>query len=261
MSFRLVLLAASGLALSTGCGVVAGNLAGGLWMGQSPTATGGASRNLGTSVVCLGTTANLGQLQSSATVFQVQGHLLNEDFNADRGDFDNVVPCWTEPSTTLQIEDDNGDIWTVGFGWLESSGYDVTPWPSARTDEELNLLIRADRSAGSEAAGMALSRNGRLIYALESGRNGQGLQSGDISGVDLRTTEGVGSFNSECGERLALAQQFTSDSNELVMYAGEDQGFEVDGEYMTTCSIDAWELVEGDCGDGLVSESSWVMFR
>lgn len=261
MSLRLVLVAASGLALSTGCGVVAGNLAGNLWMGDSPTATTGASRNLGTSVVCLGTTANLGQLQSTATVFQVQGTVVDEDFAASRGSFDNVVPCWTEPGTSLQIEDANGDIWTVGFGWLESSGYDITPWPSVRGGEEVNLVVRADRSAGSEAAGMALSRNGRLLYALESGRNGQGLQSGDIAGMDIQTTEGVGSFNSDCGERMALAQQFTSDSGELVLYAGEDQGFEVDGEYMTTCSIDAWELVEGDCGDGLSSESSWVMFR
>ena len=149
MSIRHLLAAASGLALTTGCGFVAGDIAGGLWMGQSPQGSTGATQNLGTSIVCLGTTANLGQLQSTATVFQVQGSVVSDDFSAVREGFDNVVPCWTQPATTMQIEDNNGDIWTVGFAWMEASGeYDMTPWPSIDSREEVTLVVRADRSAG-----------------------------------------------------------------------------------------------------------------
>lgn len=264
MSLRtsLSLLAAASLALSTGCGVVAGDLAARYW------ATGGVSPGnnfdsfLGTSLVCLGTTADLGSLGAASPVFRVEGEVVSADMTAPTEGFDNLVPCWTAPQTALVLRDADGATWTVGFGWLSGDGYDMTPWPALDAGDRVELVLRADRSPGSQAAGMALSQQGRLLYALESGRGGQGLQPGDIAGLETRTLDPVGTYATDCGERASLAQEFASDGDTLVMYAGEDDAVQVGQDQLTTCSIDAWELVDGGCDDQeITTESSWVMFR
>lgn len=258
----LFVAASAALTLSTGCGFVAGQLAGGLWTGQGIATPNDFDSFLGTSVVCLGTTAELSSLERAAGLFQVEGEVLDTDFSSVEADFDNVVPCWTEPSTALRVLDEDGEVWTVGFGWLAGDGYDITPWPSVGVEQPVALRVRADRAAGSQAAGMVLSQGGRLVYALESGRGGQGLQSGDIPGLEFQTLGAVGTYSTDCGERATLSQQFTVNGRDTVMFAGEDTGLQVGNESMTTCSIDAWELVDGGCEDeDITTESSWVMFR
>ena len=258
---RLALpLLTSALALTTGCGFVGGAVLGEFFGNDDYFTADVAYSNSGSdaeAIVCLGTSAELTDEQAAATRFDIRGRVVDTNFNDLRPDFDNVIPCWTTPQTVVRVRDDAGAVWTIGFAW-RMSGWDSTPWPSVSTDEPVSAVVRTD---GVEAAGFALFSSRGLTYALEAGRGGQALQDGDLPNISFGTAEGVGTYQTECGERAFLTQEFVSEDSELALFSGEDAGFYADGEYFTTCSITAWETVSDNCGDSLPVDSSWVMFR
>lgn len=255
-------LAASSLALTTGCGFSAGLLFGMLG-GDTPVGVGPMEPMMGghgTSVVCFGSDADVSDAALAEGLFRIDGEVVASNTEAP-ADFDNLVPCWTQPAQTLSVVDADGNTWTVGYAWLDSAGWEMTPWISVGERDQVELILRADTSAGSEAAGMAVVKDSDVVYVLESGRNGRGLRDGDVPGLSFGKGDEVGRTASDCGDKVSTAQKFESGDSILTMYPGEDTGFELSGEYITTCSIDSWEL-EDDCGeDILLSESSFVMFR
>ena len=257
---RLALpLLTSALALTTGCGFVGGALTGMLF-GDDPyysDVTYSATDSEGEAIVCLGTSAELSEEQAAATSFDIRGRVVDTNFNDLRPDFDNVIPCWQTPETVIRVRDDAGEVWTIGFAW-RMYGWDSTPWPMVNTDEPVSAIVRTD---GAEAAGFALFNRSGLRYALEAGRGGTALQDGDLPSISFGTAEGVGGYQTDCGERAFLTQEFVSEESELVLFSGEDAGFYADDEYYTTCSITAYETVSDNCGDSLPVDSSWVMFR
>lgn len=257
---RLALpLLTSALALTTGCGFVGGALTGMLF-GDDPyysDVTYSATDSEGEAIVCLGTSAELSEEQAAATSFDIRGRVVDTNFNDLRPDFDNVIPCWDTPETVIRVRDDAGAVWTIGFAW-RMYGWDSTPWPMVNTDEPVSAIVRTD---GAEAAGFALFNRSGLRYALEAGRGGTALQDGDLPSISFGTAEGVGGYQTDCGERAFLTQEFVSEESELVLFSGEDAGFYADDEYYTTCSITAYETVSDNCGDSLPVDSSWVMFR
>ena len=96
-----------------------------------------------------------------------------------------------------------------------------------------------------------------LLYAMEAGHGEAGFADGDVESLQVET-RAIGDLDDGDDCTDAVSQTFTSGSEELILYPGDDAGLEVNGEYFVTCNIASFEVAEG-CDD--VAESSWVMFR
>ena len=257
MRNTLFLFTASALALSTGCTFAGGAILGGQLFGDRELVPEpGMAGFTGTSLVCLGSDAPLTEDEIDQGLFQVNGR-VNGTFNArDVGFDDNVVPCWTEPEVVFEIEDVDGNTWQVGYAWMDGEGWDMTPWVSAREGSRVDITVRHE--PGTEAAGFAVSRNDNLLYVLESGRGDRGFREGDVPGLRVDRADTLGSTQSSCGEAQRFSIEMETESDELVLYPGEDVQIDTeDGEGLIVCSIEAIEY-GNDCQDG---ELSYVMFR
>ena len=257
------------LAGSTGCGVVSGAMVGALFGddGQSFDMVDSdvmfSMGSDGSSTVCLGTQFELSADELAASEYNLSGTYLGTfEIPAGAEGWDNVVPCAVAPRQRALIRDSQGRTWSVGFAWL-MGGWDSTPWPSAPEGQAVDAIVRVDRSTGSQAAGFAMMVDGQPLYVIESGRNGRGLQDGDVPGMTFATGDVATTFEGDCGEQQVITQLFESESGgSLVMMPGEDTGYEVGDNLMTTCSINSWRATDASaCESGLVAESSFVMFR
>ena len=248
-----LIAAASSLAMTTGCGFAAGTLVGSSVWGDghapwaSPTLQG-----LGQSVVCVGTTADV----EPGDRYDIRGTVVSTWEAPERG-FDNVVPCWTDPQTSLSIEDENGDTWIIGYAWLDAQGWDNTPWIDTWEGDRVRVLVAEGEG---DSAGFAVFRTGRLVYAMESDRGGRALQNEDV-GMSVEIDSVVGTLETPCGERDALAVEYASDNDRVVLFPDEDGGFRLNGNEYTACNITSFELDDnGECDDTSTSDTSWVVF-
>lgn len=254
---KLFALPALALLAGTGCdflGAVIGGagLAGGMVLGT--LGGGDYVYDAGTSVVCLGTDAEVAESET----YEFSGMVIAVDAQPEAG-WDDTVGCWTEPNQVLVVQDDDGAIWRVGYAWLESD-WDSTPWIDVARGTHVDVLVRADTTPGSDAAGFVVyDEEGRLAYALESGINGQGLIDGDIDGLVVTQDTDIGTTQGSCGARNDMRIDFESGTDRLALGPGGDAGMEVDGEYMTTCNIDSFSWADA-AGCEEPAETSWVMF-
>lgn len=259
------------LAGSTGCGLVSGAMIGALY-GDDPQTfddidgIDSAAFSMGvdgSSTVCLGTQAELSADELAASEYDLSGTYLGTFEIPDTAEgWDNVVPCAEAPRQRALVRDAQGRTWSIGFAWF-MSGWDSTPWPTASEGQAMEVLVRVDRTSGSQAAGFVMSVDGEPLYVLESGRNGRGLGNGDVPGLNFANGDVATTFEGPCGEHQVVSQLFESDrGGALVMMPGEDTGYQVGDNVMTTCSINSWRAADASsCEGGLVAESSFVMFR
>ena len=252
---RIGLIGAAGtLVMTTGCGFAAGTLAGSsMWGdGHAPWAQP-TLQNLGTAVVCAGTSADV----DAADSYDIRGTVTSTWEAPERG-FDNLIPCSTQPDIALELEDENGDTWTVGYGWTTAQGWDNTPWIDTWEGDRVRMLVA---QGDGESAGFAVFRSGRLVYAMEAGVGGNALRNGDIEGFEVEVDGIVGSVETPCGARDALSVEYRSDDDRVVLFPDEDGGFRMNGSQYTACNITSFELHEnGDCDDEAGSDTSWVVF-
>ena len=245
------------LAASTGCSVLGGALVGqGLW-GDEPVFTGAEPSMAGTSAVCLGTDAPDVEI---ADDYVIRGRVLTRDgydSMPERG-FDNLVPCENPVENSLQIEDVDGNVWTVGYAWIEQD-WNSTPTVWVDRGEQIEILVRAPQD-GTAAGLVVYDAHDGPIYALESGIGGRALQDGDIGSLRVAEDGVVGESRGDCGDTEHLSVQFESDQDSLSMYPQEDRGMQLDDDYVTVCSIESFRYVDGDCDDD-AGEVSWVVFK
>ncbi len=252
----LLLGASSSLLVLSGCGFAAGMLAGSSVWGDGPSWGGlddewALSSFQGTSVVCLGADQDV----ENTGLFEIRGTVLNDRVsNLDVG---NVIPCEQEPARILSIEDEDGVVWEVGYAWYTGDGWDSTPAVNAWRGDYVELVVRQGDSAGT-AAGFAVYEPSGLLYAMEAGHGEVGLADGDVDSLQVET-RAITELDDgdECTD--SVSQNFTTDTDELILYPGDDAGLEIDGEYFVTCNIASFEVQAG-CDDQ-VAESSWVIFR
>ena len=253
----LVSASASLLALS-GCGFAAGMMAGSSMWGDGPSWGGleddwALSAFSGTSVVCLGADADV---DNADGLFEIRGTVVAD--RVSNLDIGNVIPCETEPSRVLSIEDEDGVIWDVGYAWYAGDGWDSTPAVNVWRGDVVELVVRqGESSVDSTAAGFAVFDTTGMVYAMEAGHGEAGFAPGDVDGLTVATApiEGLDD-NDPCTD--SISQNFSSDTDDLTLYPGDDAGMEIGGDYFVTCNITSFEVPD-DCGD--TSESSWVMFR
>jgi hypothetical protein len=254
---KLLVLSAAGMGLAlTGCSFAGGALLGNSLWGENGY---GIAQDFvlasmaGTSVVCLGTDADVDLDQE---VFVIDGVVVSDE--ASDRDIGTVVGCQQDPARVLTIRDQDGNDWEVGYAWLDSDGWDMTPAPSVSEGERVEILVRRGPSVDSLAAGFTLSDSQGVIYAMEAGHGEGGLAQGDISGLTVDATRAVGTVDNDCGEATSVAIDFESEDDHLSLYPGEDASMVVDDEVFVTCNINSYES-DDDCHDG--GEVSWVMFQ
>ncbi len=246
--------AATTLAMTTGCGFAAGTLAGSsLWGdGHAPWAQP-TLQGLGQSVICVGTDADV---ERSDTI-EIRGTVIASWEAPERG-FDNFIPCSAEPTIALSVEDDNGDTWIIGYAWLDAQGWDTTPWIDTWEGDRVDVFIAEGEG---ESVGFAVTRSGRLVYAMESGQGGRALQNGDIDGLNVQIDQVVGTIETPCGERDALSVEYSSEDDRVVLFPDEDGGFRMNGSDYTACNIASFTLSEnGECTNDTIDDTSWVVF-
>jgi hypothetical protein len=257
MNFKHIALVgvAGTLVMTTGCGFAAGTLAGSsMWGdGHAPWAQP-TLQNLGSSVVCVGSTADV---DADSETFDIRG-TVTSTWEAPARGFDNIIPCAEQPEIALEIEDDNGDTWTVGYAWKTAQGWDNTPWIDTWEGDRVRVYMAQGEG---ESAGFAVFRTGRLVYAMESGVGGNALVNGDIDGLEVQIDDIVGTVETPCGDRDALSVEYSSDDDRVVLFPDEDGGFRMNGSDYTACNITSFEMHDnGDCDDDSSSDTSWVVF-
>lgn len=257
----IILLSAVSLTSLTGCGFVSGSMLGSSMFGDEEFSYGVdyetefASAWSGDGVVCLGTLSE--GVEPDMGSYQLRGRVVSD--GEDNRDIGNLVPCAHDPARVMVIETASGDVYQLGYAWLDAYGYDVTPYPNVSPGQSVDLVVRQGDSEGTLSAGFALfAADGSLVYALEAGYGEPGLASGDIPELTVSSDTVVSSSDADCGVRSSLAQQFVSDSDSLTLYEGEDAGMMYDGEYYTTCNIASNEVE--DCEES-AGQVSWLMFR
>lgn len=260
---RLFLLSSMSMFALTGCGFVAGNMLGGSMFGEGEGIFDGPDYYgidemgswAGTGVVCLGSDSET--LEPNQGYYEITGRVVSE--SADDTDMGNLVACVEPPARVLVLETASGDQVQVGFAWLSFDGWDSTPMVGVEEGQRVRVVVRQGVSEDSQAAGMALFDGDELLYAIEAGHGEGALLNDDLPNLNVGSDEVVGRTDEDCGTRVSLAQQFTSDEDALTLYEGEDASMYVDGEYFTTCNIASFGFEDG-CDD-VVTENSWVMFR
>lgn len=248
------LLAVSGvLALSTGCTAMVGGMAGGTLFGDGHAPWDQASvASLGQAVVCLGAD----QEQANAQAFRFSGTITAMGEAAPG--FDNLIPCWQQPSMTLEVRDEQGVTWTVGYAWLDQGGWDNTPWIDVWEDSQVDITVVQGEG---QSAGFALYEQGRLTYAMESGRGGQAGIDAHIDGMSVTVEDEVGTVSTPCGERTALSVAWATEFDKLTLFPDEDGAILFGTERYTACNITSYEMNEdGSCEDDPGSDVSWVVF-
>lgn len=251
----LLLSSAVTLASLTGCGFVGGALVGNaLWsdgyeLGMDDWQVNGFGA--GSAVVCLGADADI----EPADSYVISGRVVQDV--GDRTDVGNLIPCQDEPYRVLTVEDADGVQWDIGYAWIAADGWDQTPAVGIWEDTRVEVVVRSGLSEGSESAGFVVHDAEGMAFAMEAGFGEPALSTDDIP-LEIGAGSAIGTIEHDCGDASTVSIEFTSDSDSLTLYPGEDESMFVGSSYYTTCNINSIELTD-DCDD--VSETSWVMFR
>jgi len=218
---------------------------------------GNSMMNYGQSVVCLGTTGDAESVTDENGLLSIKGKVLREsEFRTGSNLLENVQPCWQDPSRILVVEDENGHIWQLGFSWLDAEGWDMTPEIWLSDGEEIEVLFRYD--ALSDSAGFGLYNNDRILYALQSSRDGEGLMPDDLPELRVDTHPLNSEWDDGCGLRQDMVQAFQTDAESIEMGPGGDSSVQIDDEHYILCNIDSFNYSDDSCGDA--SENSWILF-
>jgi hypothetical protein len=212
----------------------------------------------GTSVVCL-EVDNPDSVSLEDGAWVIEGRAVSDRANTD-GLLGNLIACTEPPMRVLQVRDDRGNQWLLGYSWTSEDGWDRTPSIGIHSGEAVQLTVRADLE--SEAAGFVVTENGNLLYAMESGKGGQGLEASDLEDMTVSAGDLVTTTTGDCGEeRTYMSLDFTSDSDRERLGPNGDGTLIVDGDYYTVCNITSYTVSETADGCSLDGETSWMMFR
>ena len=212
----------------------------------------------GTSVVCLAVDDDT-LVAPVDGAWRLEGRAVSDVANTAELD-GNLVPCTEAPMRVLEIRDDQGQHWYLGYSWTTQDGWDRTPAIGIRSGEPVALTVRADPD--SEAVGFVVTERDELLYAMESGRGGQGLLAQDLGALTVTEASEVTTTTSECGdERTYVSLDFEADGDRERLGPNGDGALVVDGEYYTVCNITSYTVTEPADACDVGGETSWMMFR
>ena len=159
----------------------------------------------------------------------------------------------------LEVRDASGLHWTLGYSWTSSEGWDLTPAIGVLSGNPVSLTVRADPT--SEAAGFVVLVDDELLYAMESGKGGQGLAADDLDMLEVAEGSEMISTAGDCGEeRTYVSLDFTSGDDRERLGPNGDGSLVVDGNSYTICNITSYSVTTPEEGCDDAGETSWMLF-
>ncbi len=223
----------------------------------NPVFSGGGVYD-GSSVVCL-SVDDPSAVALLDGAWLIEGRAVSDTVNTNTME-GNLVPCSEEPMRLLEVRDASGYHWTLGYSWTSNDGWDRTPAIGILSGEAVSITVRADPA--SEAAGFVVLRDDDLIYAMESGKGGQGLVADDLDLLDVTEGTQVATTTGDCGEeRTYVSLDFTSDDDRERLGPNGDGSLIVEGDYYTVCNITSYSVTSAEGGCEEDGEMSWMLFH
>ena len=159
----------------------------------------------------------------------------------------NLAPCSSWAGLAVQIEDDNGDIWSLGMGVLDEKGGWIETPRLAPVGREVAFTYRY-RHPWGDVSGFSLSDVDGLIAAVEEGSWGGALRPEDVPGLDVRRGREVTSQEeTECAPLLGYDIIFAGDTKRVLPPVSSGQ-ITIDGREYVAHALAAHE--DGEAAEG-----------
>jgi hypothetical protein len=212
----------------------------------------------GFGTACLGgdLPENLYEYDGDNLLFEIEGTVIDDGVGPMP---ETAMECYGTVHRVLQIEDDEGVVWSLGYGIEDALGGDRTPYMLVDPGQAVSLRYRTVQSFGS-ANGFVLEDEAGLVAALESGTWGPALEEGDVPGLAVSSGEQMTTVDSECGAEGHFAWSFEGDETLEVQPYGE-RTLAIDGQDYSVFAVAnlQWQG-EVQCTD-LAGTKIWAVFR
>jgi hypothetical protein len=199
---------------------------------------------------------NLYEYDGDNLLFEIEGTVITDGTGPMP---ETAMECYGTVHRVLQIEDDEGVVWSLGYGIEDALGDDTTPSMPVEPGQEVQLTYRTVQSFGS-ANGFVLEDEHGLVAALESGTWGPALEQGDVPGLTVTSGAQMTTVDSECGVEGHFAWSFAGDEVLEVQPYGE-RTLAIDGSDFTVIAVAnlQWQG-QVQCTD-LAGTEIWAVFR
>ncbi len=189
----------------------------------------------------------------------VTGTVIGFDSGADM----NLAECWNDPSMTVDIEDANGDVWTLGWSVLDHSQADITPNLDLFEEDVVDLTFRWKLVWGT-TAGFVLADDAGTIGAADEGTWGSALDAADLPGFEVaRGTDLMALEETSCQPTHGFNVDFITPSETVSLLPVSTGTLEVDGQTLNVIAVDAMEHGPSDtCSTSDTTDiTAWVAYR
>jgi len=173
----------------------------------------------------------------------------------------NLSDCSGAIDRAVQIEDDNGDIWSLGIGLLDEDN----DWVDSRLapkGRNVNFTYRY-RHPWGDVAGFVLSDVDGIIMAADEGSWGGALRNEDVPGLKIYPGEEiVAEKETDCAPTVGFDMHFDADSDVIVPPVGSETIF-IDGHRFEAHALDAHEdaVTEGCSMPDTPGIFAWAITR
>jgi len=210
----------------------------------------------GTISVCLG--GPDGTVIEQDAMILVNGTITAVDTGT--ADDMNLVTCGTDPTHSIEIEDGDGALWTVGVS-VDIGGEDRTPTFAVTEGDVVDLDFRS-RLVWGTVAGFSLSDDIGLIGAVDEGTWG-GAFEGSVAGIDItRGDDPIASEETSCQPIEHFELTFSADT-ETTMSAGISGQVMLGDLECEALTVAAWDYGKSKtCSiSDATGASAWVLSR
>ncbi len=211
----------------------------------------------GTQQICLGGPEDVGGADELDLL--VTGTVVGFDVGNDM----NLADCLDGPSTVVEIEDADGEVWSLGWSIADDRGQDLTPVLSLEAGSEVDLLFRWKMVWGT-TAGFVLSDAEGLVASGDEGAWGSALSADDLMGFEVeRGANIVSREETQCQPIEGYTVDFVSLARTTSLLPVNSGPFEIDGQMFEAMAIDAMDYGESrSCSvSDRTNVTAWAVYR
>ena len=185
--------------------------------------------------VCVGHAGGVQTGTGSDIDVEISGTVVGFESTADM----DQPGCDTPPAITVDIEDENGEIWTVGWAFLDNDGADITPPVDLDLNAQVDLIFRW-RMVWGTTAGFVLTDDSGLVVAADQGAWGSALSTADLPGFEVvRGDTIVALDDSSCQPIEGYTVDFITADDRISVYPVGTEEITVNGQALQVTALQA----------------------
>lgn len=174
-----------------------------------------------------------------------------------------LVPCFADRGRFLQITDDDGVLWQLGWSASASSDdVDLTPGIAIGTGERVTVDFLVLNDFANDAAVVVRDATG-VILAAEEGYDGtlDEADPGLLPELVVSRGNALGTFyRSDCGRRVTDAIVVDDGTSRQALGVWVEATVPVDDRPLQVRNVGAWHFVDGtDCLDAW-GPAPWILW-